>query len=410
MKKFWIILGTILCCLCIGVDVWCFCVYKYAQEKIISSTYEVGVMETADGSDKKTFLEINYFKNTNKNGLEMFEIKYNYFMDERHDKFVSMGSQYFSETSDASINWSYENYYKTADINYKKEHYGIFNAGIREYHRVYFETTMGSGSSCYEYQSADDYNFSIGNGVNRITDDRRFKVTLNMDGEDVSYEIGFKGAKPTEQSYLGKVIVESSFTQDINERYAYIDNDYLGYYLYTMCQNSTITTGSYEILQLADYFNYYQDADGDNVYEQQVDVNNSKITTEINNYFVVKINVSEDGARFATDSMFNQIAGDSKFNFTGEYVSEDYAYGKSIIDVCSSDFDIIELDDGTYTLTLKDEFVNYYKPYVKSILLNVNVNLNDIAIDKEFNGFTVDSFKGFMMYKIYTYKSAEVTA
>ena len=70
MKKILVIIFTILCVVCVSIDIWCLVVYQFGEEKVVSNTVELDLQETADGDEKKACMEINYFKNSNKNGLE----------------------------------------------------------------------------------------------------------------------------------------------------------------------------------------------------------------------------------------------------------------------------------------------------------------------------------------------------
>ena len=49
MKKVLIILFTVLCVVCVGIDIWCVMVYKLGDEKLVSNTVELDLLETADG-------------------------------------------------------------------------------------------------------------------------------------------------------------------------------------------------------------------------------------------------------------------------------------------------------------------------------------------------------------------------
>ena len=395
MKKVLIILFTVLCVVCVGIDIWCVMVYKLGDEKLVSNTVELDLLETADGDEKNAFMEINYYKNSNKNGLEMFEIKYNYFMDETLNEIVSVGSQYVADTKEDKLNWTYQDMV-TYHIT-KKERYGILKAGLRYEYDTYFAYGLVGNSNYYEYQSINDYEFSIGNDINPMNDNTMFKVTI---GNEI-YGMSFKHDYTIEDYFIGTAGIETWFTQDINHCYPYIDHNFMAYKICESLRKATVVGDSYQVLQFGDFFTYHK-YDG-KTYSPLEDVNNEKITTEFNNYYVVKINISNDGARYASDSMFNQVQGNASFNLTGQHIYENYFYGRNVIQLSMTDFNLIWVEDKYYQFALKDSFKKAYADYADSIVLDVSIDLDKLYLcDVEFAGFAKDTFKGFDVYKCVT--------
>ena len=370
MKKFWLIFGTIFCVLCVAIDVWAVCVYKFAPNKIVSNTYELDLLTTSDGSTKRSFIEINYYTNKKGNGLELFEIKYNYFMDEDRERIISVGSQYVADSITDSLDWSHKHYLTYKVI--KDERYGFLHIGHRMVYDAYYKYKLKDNASYYEYQSANDYDFSMGNNINPMSGDTTFKVTIG----DELYLLEFKKDVSLSEFYLATWTLRTPFSEDVTNQYPYVDHDFFAYKLYQSLQHVTYGTDNFELLQFADFFNYYK-YDG-NTYVKVEDTNNSKVKTEFNNYYIIKINVVEDGAVKASDSLFNIVAGDSTFNFTGGYIYEDYLYTKATIALTITDFNLIELEENKYGLALKREFVNAYKGYKNQIVLDIRLNLDDI--------------------------------
>ena len=88
-RKITIILAAILALVMIGVCAWWLIIYFAGPQKIVSSTYNVGTITTADGSTTKNIIEVKYMSNKKKNGYEMLDIRYNYFHDEDKNEIYS---------------------------------------------------------------------------------------------------------------------------------------------------------------------------------------------------------------------------------------------------------------------------------------------------------------------------------
>ncbi|MBQ3158375.1 MAG: hypothetical protein IJB98_01635 [Clostridia bacterium] len=396
MKKFLIIVLTLLCVVCVGIDIWALVVYKAGEEKIVVNTQNLGFIETTDGS-KKTFLEINYFNNKNANGLEAFEIKYNEFADEELSSFISVGSQYVADTTADKIQWDTMSSLAIQHKPHKKEGFGIFNAGLRYYDNAFFRTDLTGNSSYYEYQSADDYAFSIGNDINALKDTTAFRITL----DDEIYELRFRKDYIIDELYLGTLKQTTPFTEDIHYCYQYIDHNLFAYLLFNSMQSVTVGSSSFEVLQVGDYFEYWK-FDGKE-YKKISDDEVKNVTVEFNNNYLVKINVSNDGITLASQSLFNQVQGNVDFNLNNEYVTEDYLYGKSIINVGYGSFDFLPYVENKYYLKLKDSFVNAYKDYSNSIVLDICLDLDYLTSKNiEFVGFVDDCFNGFDIFECTT--------
>jgi len=162
-----------------------------------------------------------------------------------------------------------------------------------------------------------------------------------------------------------------------------------------------VVSNSYQVLQFGDFFDYYK-YDG-KVYSPIADVDNKKITTEFNNFYVVKINISNDGARVATDSLFNQVQGNALFNLTGGHVYENYYYGRNVITLTESDFSYVLVEDKFYKLVLSDKFKKVYEEYTDGIVLDITIDLDKLsAYDIEFAGFENGTFGEFDVYRCVT--------
>ena len=107
--------------------------------------------------------------------------------------------------------------------------------------------------------------------------------------------------------------------------------------------------------------------------------------------------------------MFNCFAGNSNYNATDDYSSDDYFIGRTIVTADIYDFDLVQVLDNNYCLKLKDSFINYYKQFKDSIYIDVVIDL-DILEKLNFNfvGFTEDSgLDNFTIHKCVTHKSQD---
>ena len=86
-KKILIFVISLLLSVCVGINVWYLYIYLYGMDKVVSSTFEVGLQTLADDSETRYFIEVNYLSNEDGNGVELFEIKFNYMFDEDQNAF-----------------------------------------------------------------------------------------------------------------------------------------------------------------------------------------------------------------------------------------------------------------------------------------------------------------------------------
>jgi len=169
-----IIFLAILFTACVAIDGWYLYILLKSPDKIVETTYKIGLQETTDG-EQRHFIEINYMSNDNKNGLELFEIKYNYMLDEKQEDFYSQGLQYVSYNN--NLGWSY---YTEPDKFYRSSKYGSWPA---YYYDDYY---MGSyhpnkDTQVFNYMSADNYEKSTLISTNPIGDTTSFKIQVGDD-------------------------------------------------------------------------------------------------------------------------------------------------------------------------------------------------------------------------------------
>lgn len=390
MKKALIIIATILCTICLGIDIWCLAVYENKNEKLVSDTYNFDLMQAENSSEKKAIFEIMYYSNKNQNGLEMLEIKFNTFQDETMENFIAIGSQYVADTETDKI--SFNRYGSEVDHKPIKE-----LLGFDVERNISIATEITNNTSYYEYQSANDFDFTFGNDINSLSAKSRFLVEI----DNTPYYLCFKGVNWVKDFYIGTYSIYNSFLEFNTHFYNYVDDVYFASVIHESCKNSSYVSGVYETLTFADMFDIYEYKDGD--YKLVSEEDSKAVKVEVNNNFVVELSVFEDGANSASDSMFGAIKGDSTFNLNGEVDYQDYFYGKEVINLTASDFDKVLFKDNSYLFVLDERFVKNYNKYSDEIVLNIIIDLDTLeAQDIQFVGFTSDCFDTFDVYKCIT--------
>ena len=400
-KKIWITIATVFALICIGFDAWYVTLALTAPEKLAVTTYEVGELETTDGT-KKNVIEVKYFSNENHNGLEMLEICWNDYRDEDRDSFYSQGMQYVADSVDDKLSFEYVEIDKPKNDGDLLGKYDIDVMGTFQ---------AGQGSQYYNYASDDDW---VTRGISSfvpVNENSKFLIDV---GEELYY-LGFKG----------QVMKDNLYQTVRKNRQAYelftwistmMHPTYQCDYFYS-CDPSSFAKQMYEYVQalsngltnynstveISDFFDYYK-YDGHS-YTKETD--ESKITLVTNlfvNYYQIKFTKSADGARVASDSMFGAVAGNSAFNLTGEYSSSQYLVGRTIVNLNIDDFDFIRVDENYYALKLKSTIDDFYNTYKNDIRLSICIDLDILnSEDIEFFGFTVDSgLDKYTIFECYT--------
>lgn len=406
LKAIGIVFAVILCLGCVGMDAWWLYIYKFAPDKVTSNTFNLSDLTTASG-DVKNFVEINYNRNDEKNGYEMFEIKFNYFTDEKHENFFSQGLQYVGNSKEDKLEWTYYKDKSQTKGVYLNASSGWYN-GHNNYGYWGGYKTDEDKNSIYNYQSVNDYKTTL-SSTNELINESKFKITLG--GQN--FLMGFKNrnTEMTPENFQYKQKGDYHFylvfgKQDYNFYYSYYDVNYFSYLLYNAVKTLPAGTDETTVFEFGDIFDYYKEKeDTPNVYEEvAVDkANCPKVISDMKSYYGIKVKVSADGVQKASDSMFNCVAGNANFNLNGDYTSDTYFYGRSIIDVSIYDFDLVKIDEIYFALKLKQDFLNEYVQYKNKICLNITIDTTLQELNGlQYVGFTNDS--GLENFRIYNTK------
>lgn len=429
--KKWLISGiTIFVVLCLIFDTW-YLVLKYLGKDVkISSTFEAGEVTLADGSSKN-FCEVELWKNTNKDGLEMLEIKLNYLLDENRTGFYSQGLQYVGSTEEDGLEWelSHVNQYDT------KISIGDWGGGAiwttKNWNFAWGDYVLGGKASRYNYQSSDDYVHTTG-ATNPITDDSMFKITLGKSGQEEIYGVQFKaptqndkveGSKKQQVDFImeqnsdfqygyRKVKSNAFVYKEIDYYYSYqlVNINYFAHAIYESIKGVSAGTSSNIVFEWGDLFDYYKCVDEKSGRYEEVaqDAERSELLSgEVKSYYSIKVTVHEEGAKQASDSMFNCIHGSDTYNLTGDYTDKNFFYGENLLRVGLNNFDLVKAGGSQYALKLKQTFLDDYLEYADQMFLLIEIDVDALEKDGiEFYGFTTDSgLDKFQIYKIYTLKT-----
>ena len=402
MKKIGIFFGVLLFVIMTGVNGWYYYVYFFQPDLYVAKTYKVGMVELEDGT-QKPFLEVNLYD-------DLFEIKFNYLLDENRENFMSQGIQYFAPSGQLD----FSKYFTAEDVI---EH-GDLSNGVEYgrtdfWNRDYYVNAIGTGAHYTKierinYMSSDDYENTMPSS-NPISIDTFFKITL--DGK--IYGMKFKGVDgfnyTSEKSlYVNSVdacIIQKDFIRCFMDYFIYqaIDVDYFAELIYNSISGLDYGVSTYLTFEFGDLFNYYDYDEETGTYESQVSNENAKVKDEIKNYYSIKVNHYEGKVQRADQSLFNKINNSSNYNISGSEGDSSYFVGRTIINLDETDFLIVKTSDNTCKLQLNEDCKNYYFNYKALIELYITIDLNYFdELGISFDGFVVGTLDDFEIYKIET--------
>ena len=404
-KKIIITLYVLLIAICIGIDLWYYLIVMYAPEKTVIDTYNVSDLTLSSG-EKEKIMKIKYFSNKNHNGLEMFEIQLNAFTDENKDSYYSNGLQFVTNTVDEKLDWEYQADSST-QARYRET--GNWFSGYNAYYETYGSYKPNEiSASTYNYGAIKDNPF--GQSTNPITEKSVFRIEIDGEIYGMRFrgtEIGREKKYGTTQKHIPFYGWSANGAQGYFEYYESASVYNFSYLLYNYVQSIPGGTAQNIEFQFGDWFDYLK-FDGSS-YKPSTDREEyaKKVTTFVVNNYSIQVEVSDDGARLASDSLFGVIHGDGNYRGDDD-VYEDYLYGENLIKVDIWDFDLIQVADEYVDLKLKKSFVNAYSQFAQQSKLVVEIDLDKLeAQGYKFHSIDKDSLKPFTVSEIYTTRSGE---
>lgn len=418
INKFLIVLISLVCCVCIGIDIWYAVVYFTQPEKQASQTYNVGAQTVTkvDGTeDTRYFCEVNLFD-------DCFEIKFNYLRDETGKDFYSQGVQYIPKTETFDFtpyvldnnSYIYLGTYRDEEITTAGMWWWKKSETHRYYDRVFTNLYL-KNLDIYNYASMDNFETVI-NDTNEITLNTSF--TIELDGK--IYSMRFNGAKAVEnedevemKKFFIQETTDSEFGKTYNDEiyihyrnYRASDITYFSELLYNSIQTLDKGTDQAIIFQFGDLFDYYlYDEESGISSEQTISSDEyAKVVASIKSYYAIKVSIHEGNILSASDSLFGYFKGTKNYT-TEEMITTDYYIGRPLILVEDKDMMLKEIN-GNRVLCLSDKFISDNEAY-KSIV-ELKVVLSERLFEDISFLITEDSFSGFTVYKILLSTGEEV--
>ena len=369
-KKLGISIFILFCIFCLGINGWWLYVSQFANDKVTSETFEVGLQTTTDGTTKY-FMEVNSYDNC-------FELKFNYMLDEKQEAFFSQGLQYFNE--DGLI--SFRNY-KSKGLRKEEKNFWGWTSAYYDY-KSFYSAEIGDIERI-NYMSGNDYKYTQ-ISTNPISKDTFFKIQF----EDELYLMSFKGDIQTSETDVHEE--QSLWYSGYVTRYDVYDVDRLAAYLFSGISSMPYGSDCSILLEFGDMFNYYEPSEETEFGYKLVDKNKSSAVIEdIKSYYSIKITKHEGNIQKSSQSLFNCVNGNSNYNITN-VESSDYFYGRTALSVDNSMFNFVRVIDNKIAFKLKEEFINVYKDYADKIYLDVLIDLDSLTSEGyEFVGFTADN-------------------
>ena len=404
MKKVLYLVLSIILFVSFGLIGWYGYIYFFSPDKVISQTYKVGdqtILKEDGSTETKTFMEINLYDN-------VFEIKFNYMLDETKTAFYSQGLQYVLKDgkTDFNLDGSYTKVLTSKKDKGDAEHYTLLTWDRTDiFYQVWGEKKF-SNIDKFNYMSGDDYLTPL-ISTNPIDDDTFFKIQLGDElygmkfrGSDIDYEDEFYLGQS--RYIAGKII----YNQDYY--YKSCDIDYFATLLFNSVSQS-VQSGTSRVLtfEFGDLFNYYAYDESSGQYSNDKISSDkaSKITADIKSYYSIKVNRFDGNMISSTQSLFNCYKGTSNFNV--DLSLDDYFIGRNLVLVDVDKFDFIETGvSGSYYLSLSDEFKSFYDGFSHLVQLDIVIDLDYLdSLGIDFLGVIEDSLDGFKIFNSETIKN-----
>lgn len=306
--------------------------------------------EERDEFEERWFMEACYYSNDKENGIELQELKYNYFTGYNltSDQYRSTGMQYLGDFHTYSTEVGSE---KEAQQSVLSEFY-------------YYDTTNGITWSGFKGQYG-----SVATTLNREQvfiikiDNRPFSIQLTG-----QYDI------------YGKLW---GFLWNVKQATVYFDYGDVFDCVFTAIKSNDKGYGDYYItLDLSQYFSIKEyDAESGKFKEDDV-------TDIIKNYAVLKFHYDENGARNSTQSLFGSIECNSKYDTVEDEIDTTYWQERMVYTLTAADLTLrySEFYEGSFVslpMATKELFASMGRVKVNVVLDLTNTNI----VGFDFNAF-----------------------
>ena len=300
--------------------------------------------------EERWFMEASYYSNDKENGIELQELKYNYFTGYNltQDEYRSTGMQYIGD---------FATYVE--EVGSEKE---AQQSVLSEFY--YYDTTNGITWSGFKGQYG-----SVATTLNREQvfiikiDNRPFSIQLTG-----QYDI------------YGKLF---GFLWNVKKATVFFDYGDVFDCVFTAIKSNDKGYGDYYItLDLSQYFSIKEyDTESKKFKEDDV-------TDIIKNYAVLKFHYDENGARNSTQSLFGSIECNSKYDTVEDEIDTTYWQERVVYNLTANDLTLrySEFYEGSFVslpMATKELFANMGRVKVNVVLDLTNTNI----VGLDFNAF-----------------------
>lgn len=306
--------------------------------------------EERDEFEERWFMEACYYSNDKENGIELQELKYNYFTGYNltSDQYRSTGMQYLGDFHTYS-----------SEVGSEQE---AQQSVLSEFY--YYDTTNGITWSGFKGQYG-----SVATTLNREQvfiikiDNRPFSIQLTG-----QYDI------------YGRLW---GFLWNVKQATVFFDYGDVFDCVFTAIKSNDKGYGDYYItLDLSQYFSIKEyDADSGKFKEDDV-------TDIIKNYAVLKFHYDENGARNSTQSLFGSIECNSKYDTVEDAIDTTYWQERVVYNLTANDLTLrySEFYEGSFVslpMATKELFADMGRVKVNVVLELTNTNI----VGLDFNAF-----------------------
>ncbi len=306
--------------------------------------------EEKDEFEERWFMEANYYSNDKDNGVQLQELKYNYFTGYNltQDQYRSTGMQFLGDFRTYT-----QEVHKESEANEKV---------LSEFY--YYDTTNGINWSGFKGQYG-----SVSTVLNR---NQQFIIKI----DNRPFSIKLDGKYDTYGRLWG-------FLWTVKQSTTYFDYGDVFDAVFTAIKSNDKGYGDYYItLDLSQYFS---------IKEYDIDSGKFKdddVTDIIKNYAVLKFHYDENGARNSSQSLFGSIECNSKYDTADEKIDTTYWQERIVYNLTANDLELrySEFYEGSFAslpLSTKEMFANMGRAKV-----NITLDLtNTSIIGFDFNAF-----------------------
>ena len=306
--------------------------------------------EERDEFEERWFMEASYYSNDKENGIELHELKYNYFTGYNltKDEYRSTGMQYVGD---------FATYVE--EVGSEKE---AQQSVLNEFY--YYDTTNGINWSGFKGQYG-----SVATTLNR---EQVFIIKI----DNRPFSIQLTG----QYNIYGKLF---GFLWNVKQATVFFDYGDVFDCVFTAIKSNDHGYGDYYItLDLSQYFSIKEyDADSGKFKEDDV-------TDIIKNYAVLKFHYDENGARNSSQSLFGSIECNSKYDTAEDEIDTTYWQERVVYNLTANDLTLrySEFYEGSFVslpMATKELFASMGRVKVNVVLDLTNTNI----VGFDFNAF-----------------------